>query len=376
MEEREILNARESELLDRIKGDPRIEFVALLSAKRAVIRIPVELIDTHKEIDKLRHDVPEDVGLLKTSIQNTTGGDTLYTISLWADDSGDEIVFYNGDGAQRLRALKEAKATHTDAQVILYWRDYNDARDASFSANMARFAMTDADVFKLMQDPHYDDDRIKRLTGFQESKVRRLRLVANHSWMADLVTEEAFGYSKAASLIQVCDNKKDRLAALEHTLTQLKVKAKAGVKEYTAKSKTSNIGKKGREKTKLSWWFKQLNEELETAKAKIEVGDIKLVGGQYQISTEGSAQQLVATIGTDLEWQTVLAVENFFGRKAQEVPLVSYDEMIANWSKILERIKKARAVVALSQATTEPTDESVQIAEPVEQHPVSGVVNE
>ena len=91
------LDEREQDLLKRIQNDDRVVFVALISGKRAIIKIPVSLIVTNDDVAKLRYKHP-DIDLLKKSVVRS-GGDSTQLPSLWATTRNEDLTYFVGDGA-------------------------------------------------------------------------------------------------------------------------------------------------------------------------------------------------------------------------------------------------------------------------------------
>ena len=252
---------------------------------------------------------------------------------------------------------------------MLTWKNEVDAMEHGLDLNQSRYNMTDSDIFSMIRSRKISDDRIKMMAGFEDAKFRRYKLVADHGWMADLVSEECFGYSKAASLLQACDKNPQRIAALKTELTKLKKQADAGVESYKLKAKTGNVGLDAKKKQKLSTWFTSFKGQIEDIKDKVKSDSVEEVNGVYQVIDDEGVTKLVATIGEDFEWEDQLALFNFFERKADDVPLESYDEVIDNWPNILKLIKQNRKRVAIQMGKPKPQPATAEIPSPIEQRP-------
>ncbi len=100
------MDEREIRLLDRIKADDRVKFIADLSGGRVVIEIQVAEIKTHDTLKLIRGGDNRKIDHLARSISKT-GKDSLYCISLFVPDVPDDqpLAYFCGDGHQRHRCL-------------------------------------------------------------------------------------------------------------------------------------------------------------------------------------------------------------------------------------------------------------------------------
>ncbi len=338
MDERE----RQASLLEAIKQDRRVRVIGELSGGRVLIEIDVAIIEPHPLLRQLRSDHNFDIKLLQASIEKT-GKDTLYQVSLYAEQLNGDLHYYCGDGAQRLAALEGSGVKRTVAQVVLRWRDAKDAMQDCLSANMARYKWTDGDIISVIRTNELSRIVLMEVTGFKESTIDRYEAIAPHKWLTDLVEENCVGYSKAATWIKACKDNKEKVEALKNTLATKYDKAKQYADHYLNEEKRSKLTGKDRKKKEVSHWFKQ-DAEIDEIGSMLENKNavFRDPTGKPWIKLDSSTKKVLATIGPADEWKTNLALNNFFGRDVEDIPLESFEKVIAQWPMIGEWIVKHR----------------------------------
>lgn len=334
---------RQERLRDKIGADARVGVLADLPGGRLVIEIPVDLIKTHPELRKLRGGDDIDAKLLTDSVKRT-GKDTLYPISLLAvENEQGVILYYCGDGAQRLKALIANGAEKTAAQVILRWRDDRDAMEDCLTANVARYSWTDADIFSVIRSGKMPSAKIKEITGFSDSTLERYEAVAPHEWLTKMVDQKCLGYAKAAKLITACKKSSDKIAAVKNSLSELFAKAQESADHYCNEEKRSGLADKDKKKKKVDYWFKSSSKQLDQIQSVLDDdGAIdRDANGQPRIVLDpnDSGRKLGAYIGPADEWKKTLALSNFFERDADDVPVESFDLILSNWDNIRRNVE-------------------------------------
>lgn len=334
---------RQRRLRDKIGADARVSVLADLPGGRLVIEIPLDLIKTHSELRKLRGGDDIDAKLLTDSVKRT-GKDTLYPISLLAQENEQqEIVYYCGDGAQRLKALIANAAEKTAAQVILRWRDDRDAMEDCLTANVARYSWSDADIFSVIRTGKMPSAKLKEITGFSDSTLERYEAVAPHEWLTKMVDQKCLGYAKAAKLITACKKNADKIAAVKNSLLELFAKAQESAEHYCNEEKRSGLAERDKKKKKVDHWFKSYSKQLDQIQSVLDDdGAIERnADGQPRIVLDPneSGRKLGAYIGPEDEWKKTLALSNFFERDADDVPLDSYEMILNRWDSIRRNIE-------------------------------------
>jgi len=121
--------AASAAILDAIKEDPAITFIAALSGGRYLFELAVGRLETHEEIKKIRHKSPDQVNLLRESIKKT--GDTpIYSVCVYVEiDAQQHSHFYVLDGSQRLRSLLELGLQRTTVIWVDRWTSVKAALD-------------------------------------------------------------------------------------------------------------------------------------------------------------------------------------------------------------------------------------------------------
>lgn len=363
--EKEPLDDREQRLVDLLQADPEIDFVAVVTGKRAIIDVPLDRIKSHDDLKKIRASSP-DLALLRASIKEVSQGDSLYSITLYATEIKGDLWLFVADGHQRLQSLRDAGTMRTTAQVALYLRDEKDAMELGASSNLARYDMSDTDIFSVIRTGKVSDSRLKAITGFNETKFARYKLIAGNETVADLVGDKAIGFMTGVSLIEACNKNPDRLVALERELTDLNTQVEQDRNEYLELQKQGNLLKSQSKKTTKKYWFDLARKRLESLKISLTAG----VVDQKQLRSDTSAY-MAAIIGTDAEWKDEIAVYNFFGNKIEKISIDSFTKIlrVIDDGTLRARIEKARLKVASEQNSTRLKTDPAVIAQPKQQTP-------
>lgn len=381
------MDDREKRLLEQLQGDARVRVLAELTGGRVVIEIPVGLIEAHADLRKLRGGDDLDTKLLAESVKKT-GQDTLYPISLLAQKGADdELQYFCGDGAQRLKALKANAVEVTAAQVILRWRDERDAMEDCLAANVVRYEWSDADIYSVIRSGKLSTTKLKDVTGFSESTIERYETVAPHEWLTEMVDAKCMGYSKAHKYVAACDKNPQKLEALRNTLCDLFQQATRSAEHYKNEEKRSGLAPKDRKKKSVDFWFKSFKNELGQLQMALDDDDgiEKDLAGKLRVKIDPneSGKQLGAYIGLDDEWKKTLALANFFERDADDVPLASYELVLDRWDAIRQSVewhrdrllekqfREKRPLPSMAEQVAEPEES----APPVKQAPNSEVVD-
>jgi hypothetical protein len=315
---------------------------------------------------------------MKASITDLTQGDSLYPVSLFAQPTDDGVDLYNGDGAQRLRALTDSGATHTTAQVVLAWHTPQEAMKAGFAANQLRFEMQDADIFQVIRFGGLDDGALKAITGFNDSKLRRYKLLAADTKVSSLVADKTLGFTKAVTLLEAVDSNPKKRTALHAELDAVLTTAQKSQETYQTLHKQGNLDKKHLDKIKLSYWVNKAGDELTAIGKNIEADLItEDQDGVVRVQKTIQVVKKRAIVGAEEEWKSELALYEFFGKKIKDVPLESFDEIIRDLpTVILQKVKGARERAKELQGEPSLKTDAVTVPPPTPQNPAATFSNE
>ena len=352
-----------SNLIDLIKDDPDVQYFIELRPGCHFVEVPINRLEIHREtLKKARGDDPQDVDLLKSSFE-VTGGGPLYAPVIFPEKQSDGTVkLFTVDGHQRIRAEKEKCKDKIVVQVVTLWRSINEAFEVSISANFARYAVGEKDVFSILATECVGKDRLIQLSGFSASKIERLMLISRHPALVPLVLEDLVGASIMVKLIGACNKNPDKLAALTNALVQRRLEARKTAKEWRDRIKVNKhlkFEKRDKDKRNPKTYFRNLNWDgwLDALQDDLGDGDriIKREDGTYFLKPDATVDAKCVNIrfGDEGEWEECVALFGLSGTKISEIdPSQLKDEILDNWDDIGKRIQRIYEELAPAKAKT------------------------
>lgn len=357
-------------LFEHLKADKRLEILAELDG-RLFLRIPIDLLEVHTIIKKVRGQHPQDINLLRSSIQATGG--SVYPLCIYAALDADGVLhLYVLDGGQRLRAAREARHSHVICQYLARWTNVEIALGDALSLNAARYEVADEDLFSILDTKTLTTKQVAELSGRSESTVERFEKVREHDWLRAAIREGAIGYVPAGKLIDACGGNPARLAALRNTFmarfNEYKEMADRWANEM--KGKKRKWPKRARDKAKLASYFKGTSwKEWEDALRDPD-GIEQISEGGYRIKFEedASSKKAPVRIGDAMDWKEFFALFDFFGKKHDDVATEDIAMVLKRMPEIQAKVEaiyrqRIREEVAMEDAipisnpvvTPEPT---------------------
>jgi hypothetical protein len=334
----------EQNIVDRIKADKRVEYICPLDGDRHVLKVPVNLIEEHNKLTKVRGASPQEVDLLTKSMART-GNTSIYPVCLHVEGGpADVLKYFVADGHQRLRA---ARANGLDSLTCLYigrWRTAEDALQESVQLQYARYEPQDRDLLslaKLMSVKELAD-----FTGKSETTLNRFAAVAEHEWFWPPIEDAMLGYSSAARLLKACNKNPDKLAALENTIKEKHEWAKAQAKKWKDKlsQRKRDWDKRSRDKTKVATYFKGFKWSDWVALLEADDGIVKGEDGRLHLRLDAEKPKGVAVrIGDEADWEKQIAVYNFFEAPVAAVTVEDIDEFLVEMPFVEQMLQAIRA---------------------------------
>jgi hypothetical protein len=332
----------EPSLIDRIKADERVSYLIEVSGDRHLIDVPVALIEEHETIAKARAKAPANVDLLRDSITRT--GDTpVYMPCVYV--AGDEPVlrYFTVDGAQRVRACSAERLT---VQYISRWTSIELALADSVSLNFARYEVGDQDVLSILNTGKLTNKEVADRTGRSEATIHRLEKVAGQPYCWEVIQAGVLGYVLMGKLIDACNSNRDKLQALQNTLTAKFEDARARAREWQHRIKTDKSRKfdaKAKAKAQIKTYFKDHNWDLWQLMLQSDDGIFTDADGTLKLRLdEGtpSAKGKAVWIGDVKDWEAEIAVYGFFGAKVGDILTEDMKKIVDNWDSIGDRVRK------------------------------------
>lgn len=311
-----------------LRADERVKYLWNLDAEydpspgRHLIEVPLDLIQDHPEIKRIRGDTAPKIDHLKDSVIGS-GGPT-YPICLYVQFGDGENDYFCGDGAQRLRAVRsqDPKPERIACLAIESWRIPKDVIAAGVDLNTARIQMTEDNYAVILRERLLDVEELKKASGEKESSLRRLKSIAEHSWVWAAYKEGVLGKVRAADLVDSCDNSVEKLEAFQNTLEpvfQRAVRKAKEVADQIRSDRTKDYKVKFRKMAEASYHVKGVDWDHWIMLLKVKTDGIIKKDGRWLInlgeatSTEKKKQHV--WIGDDDEWKETVCIEGFFAQK-------------------------------------------------------------
>ena len=340
--------AKSATILQRIQSDSRVKFIASISGGRHLIDVPVDLLKVHGEISKIRHQSPENVDLLRDSIKKT--GDTpVYTPCVYVERDNEQLLHYFiTDGRQRYRAMKEAGIERVVVQWIDRWSTAKLAMEDAMSLQWARYAMSENDCISILSTGLFTVKQVADRSPYSESTVLRLQKVADNPWVQPIIKDGVLGYAQFGKFVDACGGNIEKLNALRSTL-ETKYTDARGRAMYWKNKIDANPRKKwdtrSKARARVATYFKKTpwNEWEDLLKSTDAV--VMDADSQVRLNLEsiGSTGKMAPVrLGDEDEWESEIAVYNFFGKKAEEILPEDFDEILKNWDLLRRRIEVHR----------------------------------
>ena len=358
---------------EAVRGDPRVEFIGSFDEDRHLIRLPIEAIEHHEDLSRIRGDDPESVDILAKSMQRC-GGAPLYSPLLFIQLLVSGVLrFFVADGHQRLRAARQNGDTHIICVWVSRWKTATDAVEACISANFARWEMGENDVFSIISTGKISNKEIQVLTGFSESKINRLEIIAEHPKLVPLVKEKLLGATVAVKLVKACNKNPDKLNALVNTLTEKATYAKRDAEVWRNRIRSDRRRKydaSAKAKADPKSYFKDL--DWASWEFGLEGDDAVVAGddGQLRLNVDKEVSERLdaARVGDSDEWRKSYAIFGLFEREHDRVHPEDLRSVLDDWDDIrlkLEAIYANRMKKQIGDPVI-PTTNPVHEVEPPE----------
>ena len=361
-------------ILKGIESDPNVNLVATISGGRYLIDVPVKRLEVHEEIKKIRHKSPDDVDLLRESIKRTNNT-PVYTPCVYLElDNQNLLHFYIADGMQRFRSLQELGIERTIVQWLDRWFTVKDAMDDALSLQFARIEMVDDDIISILSTGRFTIKEVADRSGRSESTVLRLKKVSDNPWAQQLLKDDVFGYSQFAKLVDACGDNLGKINALRNTLLTKydeAIRAATHWKNKIAANSRKKWDKRSKEKARVASYFKKSWSDWEQALKSNNAVIMKDNKSFVNLQNDESGTMAGVWLGDRDDWTDDLAVYNFFGKKAKDIALEDFNEVLENWDDIRKRVEAHRNRLVVSEAKKEipiPTNNSVE-PEPLPERP-------
>jgi predicted XRE-type DNA-binding protein len=342
-------------------GVQDIRYLAEIGGDRHVVDVPINIIEKHPDLTKVRAEDPPDLSLLRDSMRTTSG--PIYPPCVFIELQADELIVFVADGHQRLDAAKSNGDQRIQVQYIARWDTVEKALTDIVSLQFARYEMVEADVVSLIRSGKMTQAQIAKLTGFGESRVSRLAKIAgpDTTWLYQGVTKGVMNLGQAGKLVDACGGNRDKLAAFRNTFEAKYAQAdeQATFWANRMKSVKRKWDKKTREKARVATYFKDVDwtawegaladdDGLERADGKLS---LKLEAGTA--STKSGVR-----IGDATDWEKEFALYGLFERKISDVESEDLDYVLANWDHLRD------VLIAIRDGTEVPPINPVKDVSP------------
>jgi hypothetical protein len=327
------------------EGRQGVKYIAEIGGDRHVIEVPIDLIERHDDLVKIRAKDPSDLSLLRDSMKKTDGPVYMPCVFIEQEPGGGLRVFV-ADGHQRVQSAKENGDERIVVQYMARWDSVKAAMEGAVSLQYARYEATEADVVSLLRSGKLLQAQVARLTGYDESKVSRLAKVAGPEveWLYKAVQKSVIGLGMAGKLVDACKDNRDKLAALKTTFSRKYAAAEREAKFWENKIKSSNKkwDQKTKDKARLAAYFRDTDWSA-WADALGDDEGIEAQDGVLVLKIDGEGRRVAKSgvrIGDVTEWQKEFAVYGLFGKRIEEVDPSDY------LRRVLEAIRDSRPVPA------------------------------
>jgi hypothetical protein len=188
-----------------------------------------------------------------------------------------------------------------------------------------------------------------------------------------LLKDDVFGYSQFAKLVDACGDNLGKLNALRNTLLMKydeAVKAATHWKNKIAANSRKKWDKRSKEKARVASYFKKSWSDWEQTLKSNNAVIMKDNKPFLNLQNDESGTMAGVWLGDRDDWADDLAVYNFFGKKAKDIALEDFNEVLENWDDIRTRIEAHRDRLVVSQAKKEipiPTGNPVESEQSGEQ---------
>ena len=358
-------------IIETVRGDPRVEFIGSVDEDRHLVRLPIETVEHHEDLSRIRGDDPESVDILAKSMKRS-GGAPLYSPLLFIQLLVSGVLrFFVADGHQRLRAARQNGDTHIICVWVSRWQTAKDAMEECISANFARWEMGENDVFSIISTGKISNKEIQVLTGFSESKIGRLEIIAEHPKLVPLVKEKLLGATVAVKLVKACNRNPDKLNALVNTLIEKATRAKRKAEHWRnliRNDRRRKYDKSARAKADPKSYFKDI--DWASWEFGLEGDDAVVTGkdGQLRLKLEQEVSERLdaARVGDSDEWRKSYAIFGLFERDHDRVHPEDLRAVLDDWDAIrlkLEAIYENRMKKQVGDPAI-PTTNPVSEVEP------------
>jgi hypothetical protein len=342
-------------IVELLRKNPQgIRYITEISGDRHILDVPIDLIQKHPALVKIRGKDPSDLSLLRDSMKKTEG--PVYMPCVYIERlATNSLAVFIGDGHQRLQSAKENGDERITVQYMARWDSVKAALEGAVSVQFARFETTEQDVVSLIRSGEILQAQIARLTGYDESRVSRLAKVASPEveYLYQAVQKGVIGLGMAGKLVDACNENRDKLTALKNTFTRKYQEAEGKAKFWDNKIKSSRKkwDKKTKDKARIATYFRDTDWSAWVDALEDDEG-IENLGGQLVLRLDGAVRRVGTSgvrIGDVSEWSKEYALYGLFGKRIEEVDLKDLGEVLDDWDylrSVLEAIRDGRPVPA------------------------------
>lgn len=351
-------------VFDLILAIPLVRHLADCAVDRHLFLMPPSIIQERPIFQQLRGKPIDKIDVLSSSIQRTGG--SIHPLLVYAEKNavgGVDIVVV--DGAQRLRAERQAGKPEVFVQYISRWKTEQQAFQDAVDLNFARFEVGDEDLISILASGQITPSEAATHTGRSDTTVREFAKIAKHQWSWEPIRTKAVARARMSKLIDKCDQNPGKLEALRNTMTQkfkdATEKATAIREQIHAKRHTHKGNAKLEERSHRSFYFK--NEDWRAWEHAIGNGEFETRQGLRFLKLEPSIGKATSPfVGQTEDWDREFAVYEFFGKKHEDITLDDCESIREQWDMIGERldtiIARKRSVAAVS-AHPMPTENPI-----------------
>ncbi len=342
-------------IVEMLRKNPQgIHYIAEISGDRHILDVPIDLIQKHPALTKIRGKDPSDLSLLRDSMKKTEG--PVYMPCVYIEKlATSSLAVYIADGHQRWQSAKENGDERITVQYMGRWDSVKTALEGAVSVQFARYETTEQDVVSLLRSGELLQAQIARMTGYDESRVSRLAKVASPEveFLYKAVQKGVIGLGMAGKLVDSCKENRDKLAALRNTFTRKYNEAEAQAKFWDNRIKSSKKkwDKKTKDKARIATYFRDTDWSAWVDVLEDDDG-IENQGGQLVLRIDGAVRRVGKSgvrIGDVSEWAKEYALYGLFGKRIEEVDPKDLDEVLEDWDylrKVLEAIRHGKPVPA------------------------------
>jgi hypothetical protein len=371
---------RMSNLFQELKKAKGFEYLGSIGDDRHLFRVPIAVLEEHKDFQALRGKQVEKIDALQASMRRV--GTSLYPICAFPErDAKGTLHSWIVDGHLRHRAELQNGSLHVVVQYVTRWKSLAEAFAEAIDLNFARYEVGEDDLISILQAGKLTIAEVSAHTGFGETTVRDYATIADHSWACDLLKAKALGRVKLGKLIDACGNHRQKLDALGNSLTEKLEKAKEDAQQVKARlkeDKKRNYNRKFTERADIAFYFRNEPWDAWLQALKEDQLPVEVRDGKRFLKVDGGGRGKAASpfIGGSKDWEREVAIYDFAGRKIDDILTEDFEEIRSRWNElgeyldvIIRRRRQAEAKADNPQPSSGPVEDRPSETPPREQVP-------